>query len=358
MPIKKKITLKDLADELGLTVHTVSKALRGLPGMSEHTRSEVRKLADKLGYHTKEQERSLLFENTPIYSGAGRRFVFIVAADQGLRSGLHRVLLESVQQRLAEAGHTVEVVFVTEDLRLPERFQAWIARHNLEYADGLFISPVIPEAVETRLIALPMPRILLHFPPPGASVDSVIWNVYDAMQQAARYLIDNGHRRMMYIGDIKRSRGYRLRWQAFNTAVDEAGIQLPPEDSHILKLEGPQDEWTAMWLDKVKRYGITAFVCASEEALTRTYMACQVTGISLPKDCSLVGLEPEAVLPGILPDITRPTLPVTETGHRAVDRMLWRIANPSLPYEHILLQGGLHKGTTVRTIPAERIHGL
>lgn len=82
MPIKKKITLKQLADELGLTVHTVSKALRGLPGMSEHTRNEVRLLADKLGYHTKEQERSQLFENTPLYAGAGRRFIFLIAADQ------------------------------------------------------------------------------------------------------------------------------------------------------------------------------------------------------------------------------------------------------------------------------------
>lgn len=350
MPIRKKVTLKHLAAELGLTVHTVSKALRGLPGMSEHTRSEVRQLADKLGYHTKEQERSLLFENTPLYAGAERRFIFIIAARQGLKSELHRILLESVQQRLAEAGHTIEVVFVPEDLHHPGRFKDWSGRHNLAYADGIFISPVIPELVEARLIDLPMPRILLHFPPAGAYVDSIIWNVYDAMQQATNHLIAMGHRRIMYIGDIRRSRGYRMRWQAFNTALDEAGIPPLPGPCHPFETDGPQEQWTAEWLSRIEACTPTAFVCASQDALTRTYLACQITGRSIPGDYSLIGLEPEAVLPGILPDIARPTLPVVETGQRAVDRMLWRIANPSLPYEHILLQGGLHEGTTVRKL--------
>lgn len=195
-----------------------------------------------------------------------------------------------------------------------------------------------------------MPRILLHFPPPGAGVDSVIWNVYDAMQQATRHLIAMGHRRIMYIGDIRRSRGYRMRWQAFNTAIDEAGMSLPLDEFHIFELDGPQDKWTGRWQEKISRYAPTAFVCASQDALTCTYLACQITGHTIPGDFSLIGLEPEAVLPGILPDIARPTLPVTETGYRAVDRMLWRIANPALPYEQIMLQGGLHGGTTVRKV--------
>lgn len=348
MPIRKKVTLQHLADELGLTVHTVSKALRGLPGMSEHTRSQVRQLAERLGYYTKEQERSLLFEKTPVYSGAGRRFIFLIAAEQGLKSPLHQVLLESVQRRLAEGGHTVEVVFVPGDLGESARFKAWASRQNLDFADGVFISPVIPEPVEARLIELAIPRILLHFPPPGANIDSVIWNVYDAMQQATSHLIDMGHRRIMYVGDPRRSRGYRMRWQAFSASMDEAGVAIPPDDCHMFELKGPQEEWTAEWSSKVRNYRPTAFVCASEDALTRIFLACQMTGRTIPGDFSLVGLEPEPVLSGILPDITRPTMPVAETGHRAVDRMLWRIANPSLPYEQILLQGGLHVGTTVR----------
>ncbi|AIQ67828.1 LacI family DNA-binding transcriptional regulator [Paenibacillus graminis] len=356
MPIRKKVTLQHLATELGLTVHTVSKALRGLPGMSEYTRNEVLLLAHKLGYHTKEQERSLLFENTPVYSRQSRRFIFLIAARQGLQSPLHHVLLESVQHRLGEAGHKVELLFVPEGLQPAKAFIQWENKHNLSYADGIFISPVIDESVEAHLIQRKMPRILLNFPPPGANVDSVIWNVHDAMQQSARHLIAMGHRRIMYIGNPWLSRGYQLRWQAFCMTLEAAGIQAEP-DSHIFEMNQPQEEWTALWKRQTETYKPTAFICASEQALTRVYLACQTTGKRIPGDYSLIGLEPEPSLRNIIPDIARPTLPVKETGYRAADRMLWRIANPSLPYEHILLQGGLHNGSTVQPAHAEEPRG-
>jgi LacI family transcriptional regulator len=45
-----------------------------------------------------------------------------------------------------------------------------------------------------------------------------------------------------------------------------------------------------------------------------------------------------------------PLLAIRETGYRAADRMLWRIANPSLPYEHIRIQGELKIGSTTASL--------
>jgi len=47
---RKTVTLRDLADRLGLSVYTVSKALRGLPGMSEPTRRLVFATARAMNY--------------------------------------------------------------------------------------------------------------------------------------------------------------------------------------------------------------------------------------------------------------------------------------------------------------------
>jgi LacI family transcriptional regulator len=41
---------------------------------------------------------------------------------------------------------------------------------------------------------------------------------------------------------------------------------------------------------------------------------------------------------------------IRESGIRAAERMLWRMANPHLPYEHTLLQGGFYEGSTVKAI--------
>jgi LacI family transcriptional regulator len=344
--MKKKVTLKHIADELNLTIHTVSKSLRGLPGMSEETRHAVRQAAHRLGYRTKEQERSLSLENIPLFPSKNRRFIFLIASEQGLNSSLQRTLLESVQLRLAEAGHRAEICFVPNNLSDARSFAAWVKQHSLLFSDGLFITPSIPELTEHRLIDLNIPRILLNFPPPGAKVDSIIWNISDAMQQSVHDLLKLGHRRIMYIGDIKHARGYRLRWRTFCFALEEAGIPLDAAQ-HMLHTGRDQAVWTEEWLLRVNELKPTALLCATQEALTRTYVACSTTGRSIPDDYSLISMEPEPLLNSMLTDVAHPILPVKETGYRAVDRMLWRIANPSLPYEHIVLQGHFHSGNTI-----------
>jgi LacI family transcriptional regulator len=56
--------------------------------------------------------------------------------------------------------------------------------------------------------------------------------------------------------------------------------------------------------------------------------------------------------PRNLPPIARPQLPILETGFRAADRMLWRIANPTRPFEHIRLQCDWIAGCTAAAPPA------
>ncbi len=119
-------------------------------------------------------------------------------------------------------------------------------------------------------------------------------------------------------------------------------------DEHMLRSDVSLENWTESWLDHVKRYEPTAFICATELALTRTYLACHSAGKRIPTDYSIVCLELN-VQSG-MPDIGRPDLPTRETGCRAGDRMIWRIANPSLPYEHIRLQGDFDPGSSIRDL--------
>lgn len=67
MPIRKQVTLKTIAQQLGVTIQTVNKALKGKPGMSEATRQLIVETAEKLGYFTKEQIRSLRAERIISY---------------------------------------------------------------------------------------------------------------------------------------------------------------------------------------------------------------------------------------------------------------------------------------------------
>jgi LacI family transcriptional regulator len=338
---KKQVTLHTIATELGLTIHTVSKALRGLPGMSETTRRDVFDAAQRLGYKTKEKELSLGYEKTPLLSSKRRRFCMVLTHD----TPFFRNQLQGIQDRLLELGHTVSASFMSGSIHNSQQFEQWTEHIELSYYDGLFIPPTIPQLPEQLLLQLPLPKVLINFPPVLSHVDSVIWDVVSAIHQSVDHFVSMGHRRILYIGDIHSFRGFQLRWQAFQDAMKGIGMEADPE-LHLTGSSLDSELWISELQDKLRTGNFSAILCAVEHNLPRVLYAVQSINRSIPGDYSLISLE-NTENP-LFPQLSRPILLVNETGRRAAERMLWRIANPEQPYEHIRLQGTFIKGDTVR----------
>ncbi|NQX59165.1 LacI family DNA-binding transcriptional regulator [Paenibacillus qinlingensis] len=341
--MRKRITLHDLAAQLGLTIQTVSKALRGLPGMSEQTRSEVFKLARELGYMTKDQKQTLQQDLISPYPVVQRRFV-LVQNKQSLN--FNRLLLQGLHERFMEFGHTVQPLLIPPKLK-PSQFEDWAEDEGLLYAEGVFIAPRMNwDLLEQKLLEVQLPRILLNFPPPESKVDSVIWDVYEAVYQAVRRLVRMGHRNILYVGDTKDQRGFVIRWQAFTEAMKEAGVMVDPSE-HAIERDGSEG-WLQDFQQKYELRQPTAVICGIDEEAAPVYHTLRRLGVNVPQQCSLVALLNEQS--DTLPLCSRPQLPIRETGYRAADRMLWRIANPHLPFEHVRLQGDFFTGSTIQKL--------
>lgn len=342
MPIRKKVTLEQLANELGLSAHTVSKALRGLPGMSEETRSIVVKAASKAGYLTRDQKRGLAAEHIPMFALSPRVFRY-VWTDELRGSALHQLILQGIQEKMEEFGHVVQTLSAPSDGDAV-KLQQWLDQQNWMYWDGVFIPPALHAGLERALLSLELPRILINFPSAAEAVDSVIWDVGTAIRQSVRHLIEMNHTRILYVGDTTRHRGFEIRWKAFKQAMEEAGQQVDPQQ-HVIGWIVDKEQWVDTVAAQLHKSQATAILCAVERDLAWIYYACSRAGRSIPADCSLVSLENDRN--PLVPELTRPLLLVREAGARAAERMLWRIANPSKPYEHTLLQGSFYSGNTV-----------
>ncbi|GAA3401605.1 LacI family DNA-binding transcriptional regulator [Paenibacillus hodogayensis] len=344
MPIIKQVTLRTIANELGLTVQTVSKALKGRSGMSEATRQLVVQTAERLGYFTNEQLRSLKVEHILPYHWERKRFLLVQTFRSVNQVSLYRMLLEGLHERFASFGHEIELL-VLPGSATGKEMDEWIVQHNIEYADGLFIAPgIAPSQWETKLLRLNVPKILLNFPPLGCKVDSVIWDIYEAAYQAVAYLHSIGHRHILYVGDTLGQRGYLLRWQAVLHAMNEFGLPVNP-DVHLIGSLPYDGKWLEELQAKIGLHAPTAVICGIDGWVPNIYQACtQQMGLRIPEDLSLIGLLNDQ--PASLPPFTMPLLAIRETGYRAADRMLWRIANPALPFEHIRIQGELRIGST------------
>ncbi|WP_127585675.1 LacI family DNA-binding transcriptional regulator [Paenibacillus koleovorans] len=452
---RKKVTLHHLATELGLTIQTISKALRGLPGMSEETRADVIRHARARGYLTRDQKQALHVDRIAPYPVLQRRFLLLHKASE---SSFNELLLQGLHERFREFGHTVQQVAMPDELR-HDQFAAWAEERELLFADGVFIAPRIGrELLEQQLLALPLPRILLNFPPPEAEVDSVIWDLYEAMHQAVRHLRRLGHRRILYVGDTDSQRGYVVRWHAFGEAMlelereelrraaevrvekaTEKGIgsgavngaangtgtgavngtgigavngtgtraanesgtgaadgtvngagdgtgadyregdtrRYAPDPAKHSTRRDPEGRWIEELAELIRRERPTAVICGIAEEMEPVYRVLMQmeeadvrAGVADDGDERVGTVAASSSKPNKprlsfvafpseqhdwLPTCSRPLLQIRATAYRAADRMLWRIANPQMPYEHIRIRGTFQAGDTTRPPESEQL---
>jgi LacI family transcriptional regulator len=295
MTKRKSLTLADLATDLGLTVQTVSKALRGLPGMSEETRSRIVRTAYESGYLTVDQARELTSRGIQPYASFRRRFVLIQSRQA---MNYNRLLVQGIQERFAQFEHRLETCVLDEELT-DVHFAEWMTAHNLLMADGLFIAPrLVSSRMEQKLLALPLPRVLVNYPRPGSRVDSVVWDVYEAICQSVERLILAGHSRILYVGDTQSQRGFVHRWQAFLEMMTEYGL-VESVASDVADYAGRMNSpggsgvWSARvedFLDCYRRCKPTAVLVVIDEEAQTVYEVLRSEGVRIPDDCSYIAL--------------------------------------------------------------------
>src|SRR5690606_25573376 len=140
-----------------------------------------------------------LWEGRDRASGKERRLVFLTIPNTIKKTGINRILDEGLKERLVQMGNRLDTIELPSRSRLSEeQVEDIIQQNGLAYADGLFLSFSLSGAWEQELLKLPVPKVFLNFPPVGAEADSIIWDVYDGVQQSMQMLTSRNHERILY----------------------------------------------------------------------------------------------------------------------------------------------------------------
>ncbi len=270
----KRPTLKDIAADTGLSMATVSYALRGLHG-TEETRHKVQEAADRLGYNADPIARALA-------SG---------------RSGSVGVLCASLedlwQQRLAAA--------LGRELLAPER-NAWIidcagdpdrqltlAQHLVDHrADAIVVIPIDPAAKDWTRIARDVPLIAVGDGLPGARpMSEVVFDNEAGVSTALQTLADDGHTRVAVLSPTRRFSVERpaeaiAQRIARRLQLDIRLIECPHD------LTGATEVATGLLTAPGRPTGILAL---ADSMAYGVYAACRTLGITIPADLSLIGYD-------------------------------------------------------------------
>lgn len=274
------VRLKEIADAAGVSVMTVSKALRDKPDLSAATKARIRALATQMGY-VPDLWASGMRNRTSRLLG-----LVIPAATDPVYA---RVML-ALEQCAQELGY--DLVY-TQSLGKPDREEAVLRRLIARRADGIFVSPVYrmepsaPIYEELRRAGIPV-VILGHRAPFCSGFVNVETDDLNASTAATRHLLELGHRRIAFFAGPLSAPWAQERLEGYRRALREAGIGS--DDRLVFNAGSTVEEGTNAALQFIQeRPGATAIQAVNDLVAIGAGDALLNQGVRIPQDLSLVG---------------------------------------------------------------------
>ncbi|MCM1143709.1 MAG: LacI family DNA-binding transcriptional regulator [Lachnoclostridium sp.] len=278
----KAVRLADIAQKLGVSVVTVSKALSGQKGVSEELRAKIKALADEMGY-------------TPIhipYEGKSKSYTIGVITYERYFAKFASFYWKMYQELTAQAVKQncfsmLEVVasFDEDALEAPKLLSA-------ERVDGII---VIGKPKRDYLKMLyqnkKIPMVFLDFYDDEMIVDSVISESFHGMYRMTEYLIQNGHTQIAFVGTLMYTESITDRYFGYCKALMEHGITPRPE--WVIKDRDYADGFMGInyKLSLSENNMPTAFVCNNDVTAYALIRQLEEKGYRVPEDISVVGYD-------------------------------------------------------------------
>lgn len=303
------VTIGDVARRAGVGRGTVSRVLNERANVDPATRAKVLAAIAELDFVPSPTARRLSLRLT--------QTVAVILPFLTRPSAVER--LRGVEEALVLGGYDMIVFNVETNERREAVFRDLPRR---ERVDGLIIISLSPRPTEIeRIDRVGLPVVLVdahHRALPRVVADDVLGG-----RLASRHLIELGHRRIGFIGDIPRTplafTSSRLRLLGVRRELESAGLSLPDEVVGI----GDHSRRRAAELTEgmlARRRRPTAIVCASDTQAAGVLEAAAARGLSVPADLSVTGYDDLELADHL--GLTTVRQPLFDSGLRAVERLL------------------------------------
>lgn len=274
------IRMKDIAQDLGLSIVTVSKVLRNHPDIGTATRNRVLQRVKELNYQPNITARSLV---------AGQTWTIgLVVPD--LLHPFFAVIANAISASIRRAGYSLFISSSDEDPDLEmQQIRQLLARR----VDVIMLASCLPAAGGVVPIDLQnTPCILIDRQLPGVEADFIGSNDAQIGELATMHLLDQGFRRIAHICGPHVSTALG-RLEGYKRALERRG--LVPLPGHIVSVGGSGDHVGAERGRAAAARLLTAtprpdaIFCYNDPSAMGAMRAILEAGLRVPEDIALVG---------------------------------------------------------------------
>ena len=326
-PVKsKKVTIKTVAQDAGVSVAAVSKVLRNAYGVSDNLRKTVQASIDRLGYRPSTAARGM----------RGKTFtigLLVVNIDNPFLPEV----IDAVNDVLADAEYQTMIGVGRARISMETAMIESMIDHHM---DGLIlIAPRMAEEILEQF-ARQIPIVVIgHHEADGSAFDTVNADDFTGAKMAVQSLIDAGHRRIDMLSlKIRENTGpnvFNVREEGYREAMTEAGL------AEYINIYGGRDEQeygtedARRYLDENK--GATAVFCWSDLHGVPLLNVAMERGIRVPDDLAIIGFDDSPVVRLPIVGLSSISQNAKQLGATAAQILLERM-NGKKEASHILIE--------------------
>ncbi|MDY0214355.1 MAG: LacI family DNA-binding transcriptional regulator [Bacilli bacterium] len=275
--LKERVTLKDIAEVVGITVNSVSKALRNSPNISPKTIARVKEVANQLGYIPDLSARSL--RNVPLK-------VVAVVYDN-IVNPYFAIMNNHLNNELRKADYRPMVFFETNK---EGTLSLEVAREIISFRMSGVISYVIPTKEVIELFEdHNTPIVLLGRTGNSLGIDSVASNDYRGGKLAGYKLFDLGGKNFGYLGVTQTLNINNERLAGFLKALKNNGVTVPLEN--IIHNDTRRSTYELMDELDVVTKKIDSIFCFNDQIAFEVIGYLREKNIKVPEDVNIIGFD-------------------------------------------------------------------
>ena len=275
---KRRTSLKDLAKELGVSIATVSRALRNSPEIGHEMQERVKELAKKMNYRPNPFAQSLRKE--------APRIIGVVVPN--LVTHYYAAVLDGIEDEARKAGYSVICANTHEDSEAEVRaIDNFISLH-VEGIIACLSQNTTDYSHFDEISSMGIPLVFFGRTCLTDRFSSVTANGDEAAQQATQHLIDTGSRRIAFIGGPNHLDMVRRRKHGYLEALRDNRI---PIDRNLVVCEKIDYQWaldaaTRLLQQENRPDAILAF---NDIITFAAFTAIKQLGLRIPEDVALIG---------------------------------------------------------------------
>ena len=312
-----KPTIVDIANELGITPSTVSRALAGNANVKESTRKAVIDCARSMGY-----ERNDLASD--FRRGVAHTVGIIVPR---INREFFSSIISAAESVFVEAGYTVVICQTHEKAEDERRALKTLASSRvagilISHSVGTVDGKDIEEALGGGNIKLvQFDRVFRSLPGSVVANDD-----FNGAYAATRHLIGNGYKRIGALVGYLGTESFRNRFDGYKAALKDAGMQF---DAKIVYKETIVRETGYACAAKAIAAGCDALYSSGDFSALGALECARDRGLDVPRDFGIVGTANEKFGAMIVPALTSVDQHPSEIGSSAAKEMLRLLSGKS-----------------------------